>query len=538
MAELVEEQMTVGYRPKQNIPEKFKDREWAIRNVNWCISVSPMYWKNQENSLYDLYNGEWSEEDYEAISKTYGIEFPAGKVKHIPLIRPLLNTLEGEYEERALNYQVRTSDTDSINSKIEQVSTHLLDEVVQMIKSGANIDVTLNAAEKYYKETFQTELEIASHNALEYYISAHHLKRKLKETFVDRIITGKQYYRVNINRIGEDSDFQPIKPGQLYFANNNVRWVKECDWAVYPSKMSPNQILDAYGERMEPEDRAKVEQWIDMYYRDSYKLNSAEEIDTIMEDTEDFNNNYASQLGMITVYQVEWKSIRKVYYVENPNPYVKDAPFVKYIPESKISTLPGESKKNLRVRFVEDLWTGIRISDNMFVDLGRLKYAVRDSFTPSKVFLTFNGPTYSGKVKAYSLIKETRDLQKLYNILHFHKENLIAISGAKGMIMDSSQIPDFEGGSFTENLKMWMYYKKLGVAWIDRSQEGIDKSFNQFGTYDDSLGPGLQAILSMIEHIENLAGRIIGVNRQRLGAMYQRDGKGMMNLHVKLLRIY
>jgi hypothetical protein len=527
MAELVEQNMTTGYRPKQNIPEHLKDEDWVKHNIDWCISISPTYWKNVENKLYDIYNGNWKDDDYANISNTYGIEFPAGKIKHIPLIRPLLNELEGEYEQRPLNFQIRTSDNDTLSAKMEVISKNLLDDITRMIKSGTPVDVEMSKLEKYYKEDFQTETEIAAHHALHYYIHTYHLKRKLKESVIDRFITGKEYYKVTINRIGEDPKFESIKPGQLYYANNNVRWVKECDWAVYPSKMSPTQVLDFYGERMKPEDIDKVEQWIDMYYRDSYKLNSAEDIDNMLEDTEDWNNQYSSELGMLTVYQVEFKSVRKVYYVENPNPYVKDAPFIKYIPENKLNTLKGESKKNLRIRYVQDLWQGVRIGDNIYVDLGRVKYATRSAGAPSKVNLTFNGPTFTGKVKPYSLIKETRDLQKLYNVLHYHKENLIAISGVKGMVMDASQIPDFGLGEFKENLKMWMYYKKLGTAWIDRSQEGVDKSFNQFNNYDDSLGPGLSAVLSMIQHIEDLAGRIVGVNRQRLGAMFQHDGKGV-----------
>jgi len=519
--------LSTGYRPKQNIPEELKDREWAIRNVDWCISVSPIYWKNYDNHLYDIYNGVYTEDDYKLITEQYGVEFPAGKIKHIPLIRPLLNLLEGEYEERSLNFQVKAEDTDSINSKIEKMSFELLLDIVQLIKSGENIDVKMTSLEKYYKEDFQTETEIAAHHALHYYIKAHHLERYFKDNFVDRMITGKEYYRTQVNRIGEDPVYTAIRPGNLYYSNTNVKWVKECDWAVYPVKMSPTQVLDFYGERMEPEDRAKIEEWIDMYYRDSYKLNSVQDADRIIEDTEDWNSFYASQLGMITVYNVEWKSIRKVYYVENPNPYVPDAPYVKYIPENKLHTVRGERKKNLKVRFVQDLWQGIRIADNIYVDLGRVKYARRKMSEPSKVYLTFNGPTYSGKIKPYSLIQQTEDIQRLYDILHYHKENLIAISGVRGMVMDASQIPDFGMGSFKENLKMWMYYKKLGVAWIDRAQEGVDKTFNQFSTYDDTLGPGLEAILAMIQHLEELAGRIIGVNRQRLGAMYQRDGKGV-----------
>ena len=515
----------VGYRPKQNIPEEFKDREWAIRNVDWCIAMSPIYWKNYDNHLYDIYNGIYKDEDYNNITKTYGIEFPAGKIKHIPLVRPLLNVLEGEYEQRPINFQIRADDNDAINSKLEKLSNSLLDAIVQLIRSGENVDVKMDTLEKYYKEDFKSELEISADHALQYYIKKHHLERKLKENFIDKMVTGREYYRVQVNRIGEDPVYTPIRPGQLYYSNTNVKWVKDTDWAVYPVRMSPTQILDFYGERMNREDRAKIEDWIDMYYRDSYKLNSVQDADNIIEDTEDWNNFYAAQLGQITVYHVEWKSIRKVYYIENPNKYAPDAPFIKYIPEDKLAKLPGSRKKNLKLRFVQDLWQGIRVGDNIYVDLGKVKYATRDSANPSRVELTFNGPTYSGKVKPYSLIKETEDLQKLYDILHYHKENLIAISGVKGMVMDASQIPDFGVGEFKENLKMWMYYKKLGTAWIDRSQEGADKTFNQFGTYDDTLGPGLQAILAMIQHLEELAGRIIGVNRQRLGAISQREGK-------------
>lgn len=520
-----DKEMTTGYRPKQNMSEEFKDRNWTIRNVDWTIATSPMHWKNHYNHLYNLYNGNQTNNDFKNITETYGVEYPAGKIKHIPLVRPLLNVLEGEYEQRNLNFQVRAEDTDAANGKLETISRELLDSIVQLIKSGKSVDVEMDVLEKHYKETFQTGTEIAAHHALHYYIQSQHLERGIKDLFIDKMITGTEYYRIQINRIGEDPVYDSIRPGQLYFSNNNEKWIKDCDWAVYPVRMSPTQVLDFYGERMEAEDRVKIEQWIDMYYKDAHKLNSLDEVDAMLEDTEQVDNSYASELGMLTVYNVEWKSIRKVYYVENPNPYVADAPFIKYIPENKLYTLKGESKKNLKTRFVEDLWQGVRIADDIYVDLGRVKYTRRKMSAPSKVYLTFNGPTYSGKIKPYSLIGETEDMQNLYNVLHYHKENLIAISGVKGMIMDSSQIPDFKTGSFKDNLKMWMYYKKLGVAWIDRSMEGVDKSFNQFSTYDDTLGPGLDAILGMIKHLEDLAGRIIGVNRQRMGAIYQRDGK-------------
>lgn len=524
--------LAVGNRPLQNIPENLKDILWAKRNVDWCISMSPIYNSREEQELYDRYNGLRSDEAFEHITKTFGIEFPAGKLKHIPLIRPLLNVLQGELEERPNTFIVRAEDTDSINMKLDQLSENLLDDITGVIRSGQPVDIELGNLEKYYKTDFQTKLEIATDHALKSYISRHHLERKFFKNFTDKLITGREYYRVQVNRIGEDPIYTDIRPGTLFYPWDNKEWVKECDWAVHPVQMSPVQVLDAFGEKLDPDDRRKVEDMVDMYSRDSYKLRDEEEADRLLNSAEDYRDYMAHFTNKITVYFVEWKSIRKIYYRQNPNKYAPDAPFTKFIQEDKLHKLRGARRKDLNERYIQELWQGVRIGDDIHVDLGKVKYAPRNLNEPSKVYLTFNGRTYNGSVKQYSLVRMTNDLQDLYDVLHYHKENLIAMSGTKGSYMELSQMPHFgepeeEGeDQFTHNLKMFMYYKKLGVAFIDRSKEGADNSYNQFGTYDDTIGSGMNVVLAMIQHIEDIAGRLVGVNRQRLGAITQREGKG------------
>ena len=524
--------LSVGNRPKQNIPEALKDILWAKRNIDWCISMSPIYNNKAEAQLYDRYNGLRNDDAFEHITKTFGIEFPAGKLKHIPLIRPLLNVLQGEMEERPMSFIVRAEDTDSINVKLEEISEQLLDNIVGVIRGGEKADIELDNLEKYFKADFQTELEIATHHALQAYVSKHHLERDLYKCFTDKLISGRQYYRVRTTRIGEDPLFEDIRPGNLFYPWDDKDWVKECDWAVYPRQMSPVQVLDAFGEKLDPDDRQKLEDMVDMYSRDSYKLRDEDDADRLLNNAEDYRDYTAHFTNKITVYFIEWKSIRKIHYVKNPNKYVPDAPFTKFIQEDKLHELKGARKQNLNTRYIQELWQGVRIGDNIHVDLGKVKYAPRNLSEPSKVYLTFNGRTYNGMVKQYSLVKMTNDLQDLYDVLHYHKENLIAMSGTKGTFMDLSQLPNFgdpeeEGeDQFSSDLRNWLYYKKLGVAFLDRQKEGADLSYNQFGTYDDTLGVGLAVILQMIQHIEEVAGRLIGVNRQRLGAVSQRDGKG------------
>jgi hypothetical protein len=233
------------------------------------------------------------------------------------------------------------------------------------------------------------------------------------------------------------------------------------------------------------------------------------------------------------VYHCEWKSIRKINYLKNDNKYAEDAPFIKILNNEDLRELPKSRRQKIQNAYVQDLWEGIRIGDDIYVDQGRVKYPVRSMSHPSRVFLSYNGLTHNGKIKPYSLVGETSDLQDLYDILHWHKENLVALSGVKGSYMDLSQLPDFKTGKQADNIKMFMYYKKLGTAFIDRSKDGADKQFNQFPSYDDTIGAGLQAILKMIEHLEDTAGRIIGINRQQLGQTQYFDGKATMQQAIQ-----
>jgi len=517
--------VSVTNKPKQNIPESQKTRQWAIENVDWVIAMSPIYGSSPIDKQYNSYNGVRDDEQFKHLTQTFGVEFPAGKIKHIPLIRPLLNSLQGEQQERPFQFQVRSEDTDSVDSKMNMISQQLIGEIANMIQQGMPVETTMDTLEQYYSEEFQVPLEIATHQAMNSLLFKNNLFDEFNDAWVDKMVTGRQNYRVQVIRIGEDPKYTIYRPGMLFYANNNKKWIKECDWAMAPERLTPTEILDKFGDRMTIEQTRQIEDWVDMWHKDAYKLNSRGEADEMLTDEERFNEYTDTLNHKITVYNVEWKSIRKVTYIENENRYNEDIPFIKTIPEDKLESLPGEKKKRLKHRYIQDRWEGVRIGDTIHVDLGKSKYTTRSKAHPSMCNLSFNGLTFNKKIKPYSLTKVTDNIQDLYDVMHFHKENLIALSGSKGSYMELSQMPDFGTGELDDNIKMYMYYKKMGTAFIDRSQEGADLTYNQFGQYDDTLGAGLGVVLEVIRHLEELAGRLIGVNRQRLGAITQNDGK-------------
>ena len=535
--------LVVPYRPKQNIPESQKTETWVKENGDWCISQIAYPARSLEDGYYDIYNGVRNEDKWNHITSTYGIEYPAGKLKHIPLIRPLLNALVSEQQERPLPFSPRGEDTESINERMEQMSMAILNDIIVAIQDPRTLEQSISTLQKHYTTDYKTDLEISVHRAMNAFIQKHNILDDFSDQFLDSLITGREYYSVRVHRIGEDPEYKIIQPGDIFYPDNNVKWVNQCDWCVHPEEMTPTEILDKYGEKMTDEDRGKIEEYVEFFYKDATKLRAMDQMDNLLDNPYTYDESLTGfSPYKITVYTVQYKSIRKVYYRENPNKYAEEAPFIKYISEEEYKGLAPSKKKNLQTRYIQDLYETIRISDDIYVktnpEEAKVKYAIRSMEYPSLVRLSYNGPTFNGRIKPYSLIRVTDDLQDLYDVLHYHKENLIALSGVKGTFMDVSQLPDFMGGdtegddensntsNFSENLKLWLYYKKMGAAFLDSSLLPAGRQqFNQFSTYDDTPGAGLAVILQMIQHIESVAERVIGINRQRMGDVLPRDGK-------------
>lgn len=509
-------------KPKQSIPESKKDETWVKNNIDWCIGVANFRAENYDQ-LYQIFNGERDQAQFEHITKTYGVEFPAGKLKHYPLVKPMLNTLASEQEERPFNWTVYSNDTDSLATRESSISNQLLASVFNAIRSEEELNIALDKLERFYNEEFQMPLEKGVNEALKAYLQNNKVHETFNDQFLDKLISAKEFYRCYVERVGQDPVYKRIVPGQLAYASNNVKWVRNCDWAVHVEALTVPEIYDRYGEHLSDSDKRYIDHWEGSSWSDTIlsNINTYEMLDELISDSGFLDNK-------LPVYHTEFKSIRKINFLKNPNKYDENAPHVKFINDEELQKINGKKKKNIQHRYIQDLYSGTRIGTEVYVKHGRNPFAIRSMRDPSKVSLTFNGMTHNGKVEAVSMVEMTQDLQDMYDIMHYHKMNMVSLAGTRGSLMDLSQMPDFGFGGTPEgrkeNIKMWMYYKKLGLFLIDSSMEGAG-NFNQFTQIDESLSPAIGNLINIITHLEETAGRIIGVNRQRMGAIAQRDGK-------------
>jgi hypothetical protein len=414
---------------------------------------------------------------------------------------------------------------------------------------------------------------------------AEKIKRKiLKETkfkdidnkaFKSKMITGKPIFlviseenknNVTIRNLNENTVFWPKFSG--------IKWIQKGPWVGYSEIISFQSMMNHYGVMIE-------ESYGEEAIKSLKAKNKYNHPETLMVSTSDGGAYFIEQLNagnsqniqetysgsFQTSYGIEKKTIyykasRKVYIKVSPNKYNKDKPFEHYvnpfkrlINKDEYTYKPKEGvyvhkKDNLRilkkenvevfskkkgedyiVKYITDVYCGV-ILDNRYIVGERLHdRVVENPDDYGDVNLPILGRAFSDETEQpTSPIIMTNDLQDLYDTLSLHREIAIAISGAAGVVIDRSQRPD--GMEEDE----WEYHMKMGRLYIQTADaEGNPKAsnFNQWKTYDNSIGQGVLYIDQIMAGIQDLMGLIIGVPRQRIGEVTKADQVGTYDASLK-----
>lgn len=389
---------------------------------------------------------------------------------------------------------------------------------------------------KHFKLKYKDFMEIMAEKGIKYLIATQSLKDTFNLGFEDKLVVDKEYYYVDWESTMNNPDpvIRKVNPMSFYYAGDSqVEWVGEAEWCMEERFMTVNQIIDEYGDKLSHTDLEKLRSrasYINThtgygygYYGYNYSANGTEHgtnsvdgcgPDTLYAGSEDFAN-------VIRVATCFWQSPTKMRFKKSPNPNPPEGRYFTHAMNDDDTIREDKGEKEV-VGYKNDVYQGVLIDTNIYVDL-RKKEVVRSQDNYGRVELPYVGRAHNYYTRRpYSLVWAAKDIQILYNIIHYHKELWIALSGVKGFIMDKSQKP--EGMS----MKEWMYQRKMGVAWIQSVRSGLNRqpSFNQFQNYDDSLGQGYNMLLLTLEHLERLAGRVLGIPDSRMGEIVSTDQVG------------
>ena len=488
------------------------------------LAISELvYDKTKLQKAYNYYNCKRDKEQFKYLEDNYGIGQPTS-VEFIPLIKKHIDALVGEYLDIPILPKISCKDEETINNIFREKQLKIATECFNLLQSnlknnllrvlGSKDMVDLNIKEQLDKliedinENFISQYEIAGQNVVEYIIQSRNtdLITKLKQLFIDLLVTGYNFYRVIPSPSGQNVQIDCLNPLNVFpDLNYNSPYIKDCQRIVVREYLTRNQVLSKYGKELKREDISKIKElWRDhldysnsVYVR-SYVDSCGRPLTDGIRAGEEVTPGFPEQQWerydnkIIPVYEVEWI----------------------------------ETDKN----FIMQRYSTVRIGSEIYILRGKDENVVRTKDAPEKCCLTVNGVWFNNRSgEPYSMVAACMVLQDKYDLATFYRDKLMANSGSIGDWINMPTLPAFLGDNMPERIMKWLAYKKQGIGLIDTSQEGqlntgqapINTAFNGF---DDTLKvQAVQAIQLVIDSIEATASSITGVFRERLNGIQQRD---------------
>jgi hypothetical protein len=140
------------------------------------------------------------------------------------------------------------------------------------------------------------------------------------------------------------------------------------------------------------------------------------------------------------------------------------------IPVYEVEWIDSKKKDG---KYVGTRYNVTRIGGDLYILDGEDDDMLRDADADNEARLSLNGVWYTnGHGAPYSLMLATAHLQDTYDLLIYKKDNLVALSGTAGAIVDVAQLPEMLGNKLEDRLLKYQALRKIGLAVIDTSQEG------------------------------------------------------------------
>ena len=520
--------------PSMVISEKDKTQDWCRQVLNAVTSYmgaeGGAYHTARTKDIrnYQIYNGQLNQADYSYITEQYGLTYPARLVNY-PIITPKIDLLLGEELRRPMDTKVSTVNKSAVirkhDHKVGLIMRDLLSEFHEQMKEELGIDV-LNEGqglpvpediETYMKYNYREMIEETAQDGLEYISNRYHLKDVFKEGFRDLLVTGKEFYKIGVTN--GDPVARRVDPRNIVFDDSlHSDYLDDAAWVGEERWLSINEINDEYKDDLETDDLLELEKMRNLYLGgDLSNYNSSFEWVDVAHGRE----------ARIRVVSCEWKSLRAIKYKLSDNKYDPNRPFRKAVPD----TYRKRKGDTIETKWVDDIWQATLIGGKILVNAKRRDNQVRSIDDPGKTSLSYIGcikgnTTGSGT----SLVDMLDNIQMLYNIVVYQIELAMARSGGKAVVYDVSQLPTNVG----MDIQQVLYHLKTdGIIPINSKDEGNQmQTFNQFQQIDFTLSQSVQQLINLKVMLEEMAGQISGVSRQREGAVGQYEYVGNVQRSV------
>ena len=520
--------------PSMVVAEKEKTKDWCRQVLNavtgYMGSEGGSYHTSRTKDIrnYQIYNGQLSQGDYSYITEQYGLTYPARLVNY-PIITPKVDLLLGEELRRPMDMKVTTVNKSAVirkhDHKVGMMMKSLLQDFHNEMKEEMNIDILQEGEgmpvpediETYMKYNYREMVEETAQDGLEYVSNRYNLKDVFKEGFRDLLVTGKEFFKVSIKN--GDPYVRRVDPRNIVFDDSfHSDYLDDAAWVGEERWLSINEINDEFKDDLETDDLLELDKMRNLYLGgDLSNYNSSFEWVDVAHGRE----------ARIRVVSCEWKSLRALKFKLSDNKYDPSRPFRKLVSD----TYKKRKGETVETKWVDDIWEATLIGGKILVKANRRDNQVRSVDDPGRTTLSYLGCVKGNTTgNSTSLVDMLDNIQMLYNIVVYQIELAMARSGGKAVGFDVSQLPTNVG----MDIQQVLYHLKTdGIIPINSKDEGNQmQSFNQFQQIDFTLSQSVQQLINLKVMLEEMAGQISGVTRQREGAVGQYEYVGNVQRSV------
>jgi hypothetical protein len=532
---------TKAGRPLQRVSwsEKVKDdKEWFKRNARHYLSLANFGDKDAKNwdDLYQVYNNDfpagWFTHVTDPLSAKEAThkKFP-GKIRPVTMLRTNIDLLYNEYPKRPFVYQVVNMGEDGYNAFLENLNKTLEDNLTQhfvaafqeqAIQQGLPVDQipgldeieSPESVKEKHGTSYKDKLAIRGQKWLKRALSEYGIRNKFKMMFKDWLITGQARSYKGMEHGELVYERIPVK-NLRYDKSETVTDIEDGEWAVCMRMVTESDVVDHFYDELKEKDYENIESR-------NHFISPMAFMNHLQSTYTDSRN-----VGKIPVYHIVWKGKKKKLLLSYPDPLSGEMQSMEVDEDYIVNKDLGETTEVIYGNEVYETWM---IGEDIFVRMGAIPVQRNEMANTSACKLPYNGRAWSDThAVSISPMEIGIPFQIMYMIINRSIEMTIAKSKGKFIIIDKNVVPKGEGW----NEEKFLYYADaLGWAFIKRDQIGVDKSFNQYQTVDLSMMDQLKQLIDLQEHYKTQWDDALGINRQRKGASFASDGKGVSEMNM------
>lgn len=447
------------------------------------------------------------------------------RLRAYSIIRPNVDLIEGEYENRPFAFTVKVHGADAANQHQEALYQQILNSLEQQFinmlnESGQDTGVPTQETpipeklKQLHSSNYRDQRAVMGETALNIIVDQQQLEEKFKRMFRDWLIAGEVCSYKGMR--GGRMVYERVSPLDLdYDKSPDTEYIEDGQWAVRRLYMTTADLQDVFYKELEEKEIDLIE---DENGHISFRTVGTGTQRALRDDRD-------LRRTKVVVFHVTWKYLKKVGILSYTHPVTGEIEEIEvpetYKPEKEL----GES---VEWYWVNEVWEGYRVGSGVGSATAGMYFGIKPLEgqrslvnNMSSCKLPYNGKRFSDThSQNVSLVEMGLPYETLHRILHFQLEKTIAKSKGKILMMDFNAIPK----KFGWDEEKWLYWADaMGLGMVDRNQPGVDKSYNQYQAVDMGLYQHINNLIELMEYVKREWDELLGVTRQRKGQQQASD---------------